>query len=123
MLCRLYTKIIIIVFVFAFGLENDQEFIKHLLSKNILKTKDVATLSDLVFYEDDSGLITHGGTMQSEDRVISKWMWGPIIEHDLLEVPSSFGDKIFFCDSCEPKIIKGEYEKYRDSGVNIKPIN
>ena len=121
-------------FVFAFGLENDseflgcknpvqQEFIRHLLSENILKVKEVASSGDLVFYEDESGSITHGGIMQSENKVISKWMWGPLIEHDLMDVPASFGDKVFFCEPIESEIIKTEYRNYKNSGVYIKPIS
>lgn len=120
-------------FVFALGLENDREFlggnnpiqkefIRHLLSREILKVREDSIPGTLVFYEDDSTTITHGGIMSTPEEVISKWMWGPIIRHKLWDVPSSFGDKIFYCDSISPQTAKEEYMRYKDSGVEIKPI-
>ena len=120
-------------FVFTFGLENDreflggqnpiqQEFVKFLLHKGILKVKDMSTEGDPVFYKDNSGVITHSGIMQPTNKIISKWMWGCTIEHGLWDVPSSFGDTVFFCNSVESKIIKKAYLEYRDSSVEINPI-
>jgi len=120
-------------FVFTFRLENDreflggqnpiqQEFVKFLLQKDILKVKDKSVAGDPVLYKDNSGVITHSGIMQSVNRLVSKWMWGCTIEHDLWDVPSSFGDAAFFCSSVEPGIIKKAYLEYRDSGVEVRPI-
>ncbi len=120
-------------FVFTFGLENDkeflgrqnpvqQEFVKLLLHKGILKVKDKSAAGDLVFYKDNSGVITHSGIMQSANKLISKWMWGCIIEHALWDVPSSFGDDVFFCSPVEPIVLKETYQEYRDSGVEVRPI-
>jgi len=77
---------------------------------------------DLVFYEDDFQAITHGGIMRSPTKVISKWMWGCTIEHNLWDVPSSFGDKVFFCNRVESNIIKQVYQDYKDSGIEIMQI-
>jgi hypothetical protein len=120
-------------FVYAFGLENDseflggqnpiqKEFVRHLLLKDILKVKEQPTAGDLVFYEDNSGAITHGGIMRSPNKVISKWMWGCTIEHDLWDVPSSFGEKVFFCSPVESATVRQNYQNYKDSGVEIMPI-
>ncbi|MEK6809241.1 MAG: hypothetical protein AABY40_01070 [Nanoarchaeota archaeon] len=120
-------------FVFAFGLKNDKEFlggqnpiqkefVRYLIHKNLLKVKDHSAKGDLVFYEDKFRVITHGGIMRSASRVISKWMWGCTIEHNLWDVPSSFGDKVFFCSSVEPAVIKKAYLEYRDSSVEITHI-
>ena len=120
-------------FVFTFRLENDreflggqnpiqQEFVKFLLQKDILKVKDKSVAGDPVFYKDNSGVITHSGIMQSVNRLVSKWMWGCTIEHDLWDVPSSFGDAAFFCSSVEPGIMKKAYLEYRNSGVEVRPI-
>ncbi len=117
-------------FVYAFGLENNREFlggqnpiqkefVRYLLSKDILKLKEMPAAGDLVFYEDDSQVITHGGIMQQPTKVISKWMWGCTIKHDLWDVPSSFGNKVFFCDSVESRIVKQAYQVYKDSGAEI----
>ena len=120
-------------FVFAFGLESDssflggqnpiqKEFVRYLLSRNILERVEKPERGSLVFYEDNSGAITHAGIMRSEDDVISKWMWGATIEHALWDVPSSFGDTFFFCTPVASEVIRREYEQYRDSGVHIEPI-
>jgi hypothetical protein len=61
--------------------------------------------------------------LKSKDTVVSKWMWGPIIENRLLDVPSSFGDEIFYCKAVPANVIKDEYKLYKNSGVEIKPIS
>lgn len=120
-------------FVYAFGLENDpvflggqnpiqKEFVRYLLAQHILEIVEQPVSDSLVFYEDDSGAITHGGIMRSANEVISKWMWGATIQHGLWDVPSSFGDKVFFCEPVPSSVIKQEYEKYGESGVKIEPI-
>lgn len=120
-------------FVFAFGLQSDieflggnnpiqQEFIKYLILNNVLLPIDTPSAQSLVFYENEQGKITHGGIMQSEDTVISKWMWGPTIVHKLLDVPTSFGDKISFFKSPGSEEIRNQYITYKNTGVKIKPI-
>jgi len=120
-------------FVYAFGLEKDREFlggqnpiqkefVRYLLSKGVLQAKDKPEAGDLVFYEDAFKAITHGGIMRSPAKVISKWMWGCTIEHDLWDVPSSFGDNVFFCSPVESRMVRHIYQEYKDSGVEIMPI-
>jgi len=61
--------------------------------------------------------------MQDKDIVISKWMWGPMIIHKLLDVPASFGDEISFFKSPGAKKITQKYIAYKNTGVEIKPIS
>ena len=121
-------------FVFTFGLEKDldflggknpvqQEFVKYLINKNILRTKDNFSAGDFIFYKNINGDITHGGIIKDSKRVISKWMWGPIIIHDIWDVPTSFGDTVFFSLPLSPEIIKKEYETYKNSDVVIEHIS
>ncbi len=121
-------------FVYTFNLDSDpyflggnnpiqQEFVKHLLKENILHSTKSPGIGDLVFYRDDMDNITHGGILKSKDIVVSKWMWGPIIENRLFDVPSSFGDEVFYCKAVPPNVIKDEYNLYKNSGVEIKPIS
>lgn len=121
-------------FVYALQLECDseflggqnpiqKEFIRYLLSKDILKTTEEPAPGDLVFYENDEGVITHGGIMKTKDVVLSKWMWGALFEHKLWDVPSSFGDKVFYTKPIDPKVAKEVYEEYKKSGVEIQPIS
>ena len=120
-------------FVFAFGLKDDleflggdnpiqQEFVKHLIRMNILLPTNDPLSGDFVFYENNSGKITHGGILESTDQVVSKWMWGPIIRHKLWDVPSSFGEVELFFKPLDSSKVKEEYNKYKASGVKIKPI-
>ena len=121
-------------FVFAFGLQGDteflggknpvqQEFVKHLILNRILLPIETPSAGDLVFYKNKGGEITHGGVMQDKDIVISKWMWGPMTIHKLLDVPASFGDEISFFKSPEAKEIAQKYTAYKNTGIEIRPIS
>ena len=121
-------------FVYAFGMHKDesflggynpvqQEFVKYLLNEDVLKRTDSPESGDLVFYRDDQGNITHGGILKSKDIVLSKWMWGPIIENNLWDVPASFGNEVFYVKRVFTEQIKREYEIYKNSGVEIKLIS
>lgn len=120
-------------FVYALGLEDDpeflggrnpiqQKFVKHLLAANVLTVTDAPKVGDFIFYEDKNGTITHSGIVQKHEVIHSKWMWGALFEHDIWDVPSSFGDEVFYTNLINSAEAKQEYIKYRDSGVEIKPI-
>lgn len=120
-------------FVYAFGLQDDpeflggnnpvqQEFVKWLISNKSLTLAETVDQGNLVFYENEKGEITHGGIMQSKETVISKWMWGPTIVHKLLDVPASFGEKLSFFISPGAQEIKMQYVAYKNTGAEIKPI-
>lgn len=119
---------------YALGLENDseflggqnpiqKEFIRHLLSQGVLKRVESSSPGDLVFYEDDETAIAHAGIVQPDGSILSKWMWGALFSHALWDVPSSFGDTVFYSKSIDPRIAKQNYIEYRDSGVKIDPIS
>lgn len=120
-------------FVFAFGLEDDpdfldgknpvqQEFVRYLLNQGILQ-KGEPKDGNMIFYENDDRVITHAGRLRSGREVISKWMWGPTIVHDIWDVPSSFGNAAFYCEKLPPTVIKDEYENYKSTGAEIRPIS
>ncbi len=120
-------------FVYAFGLQNDpeflggnnpvqQEFVKWLILNKVLIHTDKMVPGNLIFYQNNNSEITHGGIMQDTQTVISKWMWGPIIIHKPFDVPTSFGDKISFFASPGAEDIKRQYIAYKNTGVDIKPI-
>lgn len=121
-------------FVYAFGLEEDpeflggqnpiqKEFVRYLLNLHVLEKVEHPSADDLVFYEDKSGAITHGGIVQSDGSILSKWMWGALFSHKLWDVPSSFGDKVFYTRRPDAKKIKTVYIEYKNSGVKIAPIS
>lgn len=120
-------------FVYALGLENDrdflggsnpiqQEFIKYLILNNKL-TKAKEQNGSIVLYYDTKNNITHAGIMKDDNTVISKWMWGPVIENDFLDVPSSFGNRVVFMNKPDSDYIKNLYLEYKATGVEIKPIS
>jgi len=57
--------------------------------------EDEATEGDLVFYFADSGL-KHAGLLRDDGRVTSKWGIGHLYEHELFEVPESYGTYVRF---------------------------
>ncbi len=99
-------------FIFALGLEKDMRFIgKHdssdspfyqlsffpkLIQDGYLESVITPAVGDLILYENDKGVITHAGKMDSSDMVVSKWSWGPLIKHQIWCVPKHYGDKISF---------------------------
>lgn len=120
-------------FVYAFGLENDkdflgdnnpiqQNFIKYLLKMNFIMETD-KKIGSIILYINSNSDITHAGIMESEDVVISKWMWGPVIRNNYKDVSSSFGDKTIFVNKLDSKSIKALYLKYKATGIEIKPIS
>ncbi len=120
-------------FVYVLGLNNDpdflggnnpiqKEFIRYLLKHGLLQPTDIPTSGSLVFYEDKDFVITHGGIVIDRENIISKWMWGPTIRHNLWDVPSSFGNKIFHCNPVSSQVAKEAYLEYKNSGVEIRPI-
>lgn len=121
-------------FVYALGLENDKEFlggqnpiqkefIRYLLDRGTLQLTEKPVADDLIFYENEEGAITHGGIVQADGSILSKWMWGALFAHKIWDVPSSFGDKIFYTQAPDSKVIKQVYEEYKATGVKIDPIS
>jgi len=53
---------------------------------------------DLVIYLDDEGTPTHAGKIScGGKRIKSKWGGGLFLEHELWEVPDSYGNAVRFC--------------------------
>ena len=117
-------------FVYALGLNKDsyflgaenpvyQEFVKYLIENNILKLKVNPKPGDLAVWLTFNGEYSHAGIIKDSNKIISKWMWGPIIENDINDFPLSFGKDIIYIEKPYAKIIKNEYMKYKNSGVYI----
>ena len=47
---------------------------------------------DLENYPDS---LTHVGVLDGK-KVISKWAWGPLIKHNLWDVPAEYGNDVFY---------------------------
>ena len=120
-------------FVYAFGLENDpeflggknpiqKEFIRYLMLWNFLEKDSSLQKGNVIFYIDKDDTITHSGILVDDQHVISKWMWGPIIKNKIMDVPSSFGDTYVTYKPVSPEFVKKKYFEYKESGVEIQPI-
>lgn len=97
-------------FIFVLGLSGDERFYGndknaencwfYALGINKLpnypEEQTTPIAGDIIFYENERGVITHAGVMESSDTVISKWSWGPLMRHHIWCVPKHYGDKISF---------------------------
>lgn len=98
-------------FVHVLGFQNDKEFLgnenweftrnlgqlfEEMIKKNILKSTKNTVSGNLVVYRTDGGEISHVGLLESDAMVISKWSWGPLLRHKILDVPNHYGDIIEF---------------------------
>ncbi len=75
----------------------NSEFVAYLLDTNSLyeiKPEDINS-NDIVLYF-DQGKPTHAGRIVANKRVISKWGTGHLYEHDLLDIPESYGNEVRF---------------------------
>ena len=64
-----------------------ENFIKKLLELDILKKVDTPQEGGYIFYQDGE-TITHGGVVEKDGTVLSKWSWGPLIRHKNMGGPS-----------------------------------
>jgi hypothetical protein len=96
-------------FVFAFDLQeqtpligtNGWEYtrsldrvVDRLIQDGILEKLPISQAGALVVYRTRQGLISHVGRITSDGKVISKWSWGPLLEHAIYDVPASYGDAV-----------------------------
>lgn len=114
-------------FLFSLGLSNNKKilaetggflysnFFDALLAEKELTITTTPKNGDYVVYQNTAecpGLYTHIGTLK-DGKVISKWAWGPTIEHALLDVPASYGNDILYVQSISPKEAELLYGKYK----------
>ena len=120
-------------FIYVFGLYTDKDilketngfiydsFVKHLLDTGELQKTDLPTNGDYVVYQDlenYSNNLTHVGVLDG-NKVISKWAWGPLIKHNLWDVPAEYGNDIFYLKSITPEKAKELYSKYKQFNKKI----
>ena len=115
-------------FLYVLGLHRDGEvlnessgfiydsLIKHLLDIDELRKTDFPVNGDYIVYQDlknypDS--LTHIGVLD-RDKVISKWAWGPLIKHNVWDVPAEYGDDIFYVKGITSEKAKELYSKYKE---------
>lgn len=112
-------------FVFAFGLDEDKEFlpdrgllgfgsyVQKLIENEVLLPSFNPVPNDYIIYK--NGLdITHAGIVKNKEMVISKWKFGPIIEHSTFAVDPRYGLDISYYKKTDPNKIKEGLRKMRD---------
>ena len=97
-------------FIYILGLSEEDEIIKssggfiydtffqNLIDKKVLTYTDQPQDGDYILYRDPKNYpnkITHSGILD-KGKVVSKWAWGPLIRHSILDVPASYGNDISY---------------------------
>lgn len=120
-------------FVYALGLYQDKEileetkgfiydsFIKHLLDVGELQKTDKPADGDFVVYQDLKNYpdnLTHIGVLDG-DQIMSKWAWGPLVRHDLWNVPREYGDSHYYIRAITSDKAKKLYRVYKQFNKKI----
>jgi len=97
-------------------------FIQKLLNNGLLKRIETPEAGDYVFYQDLPNYpneITHAGIIQDDGSAISKWTWGPLIKHQIIDVPASYGDTIWHASKIGSEKVEKIYWELK--AFNTKP--
>jgi hypothetical protein len=92
------------------------------LENNELEKTDSPVDGDYIIYQDLEGYpgrLTHIGVLDG-DKVVSKWAWGPLVRHSLWDVPTSYGDDVFYVKAIPFERSLELYDKYKGG---IEPID
>ncbi len=112
-------------FVFAFGLDEDKEFlfscgllgfgtnVQKLIEDKVLLPSFEPISGDYIIYKNDLD-ITHAGIVKNKEIVVSKWKFGPIIEHSTFAVDPRYGLDISYYKKTDPNKIKKGLRKICD---------
>ncbi len=115
-------------FLYVLNLYNDQEIIKDckgflqdtffqkMIDLGELEKTDNPMDGDYIAYQDLKRyptLITHVGVVNGA-KVVSKWAWGPLIRHDIWDVPDSYGETMWYIKSISNEKAKELYWKYKE---------
>jgi hypothetical protein len=79
------------------NLRADSEFAQFVIGRGFLKplSMDECPANGTVIYASKK-LIAHAGKYLGEGRVRSKWGKGHLAEHDVMDVPETYGERVFF---------------------------
>jgi hypothetical protein len=96
-------------------------FVRFLREGGHLRLREGHPLAeDLVVYL-RAGEVKHVGRLIALGRVTSKWGSGNLYEHDLWEVPASFGDEMAFFVSPPQGEIDEQFKAYYDANGHYLP--
>jgi len=63
-------------------------------------------------------MINHIGIIYDKNIIISKWSWGTLLKHKILEVPESYGSDISYVKAIKRERALDLYKKYK--AFNLK---
>ena len=117
--------------MYALGIEEDREYINLVLACPEEVHGDTAFTQFLIQNGDldeqkhpasgllaiyfNEGVVRHIGRLISESRVVSKWGWGQLYEHDIPDVPSSYGDVIRYFNTAERDQVVRRFIEFAES--------
>jgi len=97
------------------------EFVHFLLDKKKLQEVHLADIQEgdfIIYFHNDK--FTHIGRVISNNRLQSKWGTGEIYQHDVWEVPISYGDKVrYFRGLDETSSRELFYDYARNEGFTL----
>lgn len=96
-------------FIHVLGLQSDARFLGNkgwdftrnlgkvfdeMIDSKVLEPLHAPKAGSLVVYRADDNSISHVGILETEKNVISKWSWGPLLRHEIFDVPDHYGNKV-----------------------------
>ena len=118
-------------FIYTLGLSDNTEIIKDsagfiydtffqkLIDEKLLIYTRNPQNGDYVLYRDPQkypGIITHSGILYN-NKVVSKWAWGPLVRHDLFDVPASYGGDISYIKAIDNRKANEFYWNYKKFNI------
>jgi hypothetical protein len=98
-------------------------FAHWLLEKQLVTeiVESVAESGDMVFYFNMGGRFKHAGLYIGRHRVESKWGLGHLFQHDLFEVPESYGESVSFFKKLPCRTAIEYFKEFaRDNGMHLE---
>lgn len=121
-------------FIYTLGLSKNKEIIKEskgfiydsfflkLLEEKKLEYIESPEIGDFIIYRDLEkypDLITHTGIICKYNKIISKWAWGPLVKHNIFDIPKSYGNDISYAKSISKEKAEQLYLKYKKFNKKI----
>lgn len=102
-------------FIYVLGFQKDQRYLgeanfafqnlaklfQALINSGELKRIEEPEVGALVVYRTSDNHISHVGLVEEDGKIISKWSWGPLLEHGVFDVPDHYGDIVEFYTGLE----------------------
>jgi len=119
-------------FLFALALHQDRQIIDdsggfvysslvmELILRGELEIRKAPAVGNIVLYrnvKENPLEFTHAAILVGPARALSKWSWGPLIRHGVLDVPDFYGDDLVYTAPMSSVRAQQLYWKFR--GANL----